>query len=52
MFAPVVNRFDVYRLSDKPAVAAYMSAVKALPAWQEWEKAAREEPWTVVGDEV
>lgn len=52
MFAPVVNRFDVYRLSDKPRVRAYMDAMKALPAWQEWEKAAREEPWTVEGDEV
>lgn len=52
MYAPVVNRFDVYRLSDKRPVRAYMDAVKALPAWREWDKAAREEPWTVPGDEV
>lgn len=52
MYAPVVNRFDVYMLTDRPEVSAYMDAIKAMPAWQEWEKAAREEPWTVPGDEV
>lgn len=52
MFAPVVNRFDIYRLSDKADVLAYMDAVKGVPAWQEWENAAREEPWTVADDEV
>ena len=52
MYTPVVNRFDVYELTDKPEARAYMEALKALPAWQEWEQAAREETWTVPSDEV
>ncbi len=52
MFAPVVNRLEVYALSRHKAVAAYTEAMKALPAWQEWERAARAEPWFVAEDEV
>ncbi|MGN6551088.1 MAG: glutathione S-transferase family protein [Pararhizobium sp.] len=52
MFAPVVNRFDVYRLTESTPVQAYMETIKALPAWQEWETAARDEPWVVPEDEV
>jgi glutathione S-transferase len=47
MFAPVVNRFDTYDLPVSDVTRAYMSAVKALPAWQEWEHDARAEPWRV-----
>ncbi|OCW58144.1 glutathione S-transferase family protein [Hoeflea olei] len=52
MFAPVVNRLDVYGFETGPEVAAYMDRVKALPAWREWEAAGRAEPWTVVEDEA
>lgn len=52
MFAPVVNRFDVYDLVTKPATLAYMDAVKAHPAFQKWEAAARAETWVVPEDEV
>jgi len=52
MYAPVVNRFEIYRLSDNPAVLAYMKAIKSLGAWQEWEKAGIAEPWVIAGDEV
>lgn len=52
MYAPVVNRLEVYALADHPAVAAYSEAMKALPAWIEWQKAAFAEPWTVPADEV
>lgn len=52
MYAPVVNRLDVYALSNHPAVAAYSKAVKALPAWIEWEKAGAAEPWTLPHEEV
>lgn len=52
MYAPVVNRLEVYALSDHPAVVAYRAAMKALPAWVEWETAARAEPWIVPADEV
>ncbi len=52
MFAPVVNRLEIYELAVDPVSAAYMQRMKALPAWQEWEKAGREEPWVVEEDEV
>ena len=45
MFAPVVNRFDTYDLPVSDTTRAYMAAVKALPAWQAWERDAFAEPW-------
>jgi glutathione S-transferase len=45
MFAPVVNRFDTYELPVSGTTRAYMAAVKALPAWQAWERDAFAEPW-------
>lgn len=52
MFAPVVNRFDIYDLVDSNDTLAYMDAMKAHPAWLTWEAAARAEPWIVPEDEV
>lgn len=52
MFAPVVNRFDVYAIDVSATASAYMARIKALPAWVEWETAARAEPWTVGEDEA
>lgn len=52
MFAPVVNRLDVYAFETGPAVAEYMAGMKALPAWAEWEAAGRAEPWIVDEDEA
>ncbi len=52
MYAPVVNRFKIYALSDHPAVQAYSAAMKALPAWQEWAAAGKAEPWIVPEDEA
>ena len=52
MFAPVVNRLEIYALSRHKAVLAYGEAMKALPAWKEWERAGRAEPWIVAEDEV
>jgi len=52
MYAPVVNRFEIYALSDHPAVQAYSAAMKALPAWQEWAAAGKAEPWIVPEDEA
>jgi glutathione S-transferase len=45
MYAPVVNRLHVYKVPVTQTSRAYMDAVMALPAWQEWEAAARDEPW-------
>jgi glutathione S-transferase len=52
MFAPVVNRFHVYDVPRSPVAQAYMDAIMALPAWKEWEAAARTEPWTIAKVEV
>lgn len=52
MFAPVVNRFETYDLVSAGDTLSYIAAVKAHPAWQKWETAARAEPWIVPEDEV
>ncbi len=52
MFAPVVNRLEIYMLSVHPAVVTYSAAMKALPAWREWEVAGRAEPWICPEDEA
>ncbi|MEM6703321.1 MAG: glutathione S-transferase family protein [Acidobacteriota bacterium] len=52
MYAPVVNRLKVYELSRTQAVRDYSATITSLDAWQEWEAAARAEPWTVDIDEV
>lgn len=52
MYAPVVNRFDVYDLVDDPVVLRYMAHMKAQPAWIAWETAGRAEPWIVPADEA
>ena len=52
MYAPVVNRFDVYDLVADPETLGYMNRVKAHPAFLKWEEAARAEPWVVIEDEI
>ncbi len=52
MYAPVVSRFYTYDIGISQVAGAYMQAVMALPAWQEWQSAARDEPWTLPEDEV
>ena len=52
MYAPVVNRLEVYCLTQDEAVLDYMARMKAHPAWQKWQAAAVAEPWTVPEDEV
>ena len=52
MYAPVVNRLEIYQLSDHGSVKAYSAAMKALPAWQEWQAAGRAEPWIYPEDEA
>jgi glutathione S-transferase len=46
-FAPVVSRFRTYGVNAPGAAAAYMEAVWALPAMQDWAEKARAEPWKV-----
>jgi glutathione S-transferase len=52
MYAPVVSRFHTYGVALSAASKAYMQAVMALPAWNEWYSAARREPWVLPEDEV
>jgi glutathione S-transferase len=52
MYAPVVNRFDVYLLSQHPETLAYIAAVKAHPAWLAWAAGAARESWIVAEDEA
>jgi glutathione S-transferase len=40
MFAPVVHRFRTYAIAVTPEVRAYMDTMMALPAFQEWTRAA------------
>lgn len=47
MYAPVVNRFETYDLTNDTTVLEYMSSIKAHPAWKEWEKDALAEAWTL-----
>jgi glutathione S-transferase len=52
MYAPVVSRFHTYGVEVGAASAAYMQAMMALPAWQEWYAAALKEEWLLEEDEV
>jgi glutathione S-transferase len=40
MFAPVVHRFRTYAIAIAPETQAYMDTMMALPAFQEWTRAA------------
>ncbi|MEZ5920092.1 MAG: glutathione S-transferase family protein [Parvularculaceae bacterium] len=52
MFAPIVNRLEIYELSDAGATRAFAKAIKSLKPWREWVAASRDEPWVVDIDEV
>jgi glutathione S-transferase len=43
MYAPVVSRFTTYGVEVPKRSRAYMEAIWALPAMQDWRKAAQEE---------
>src|SRR5262249_19636213 len=51
MYAPVVARFHTYVIELGATAQAYADAVRALPAWQEWQAAALKEPWVLAEDE-
>ncbi|PYE42172.1 glutathione S-transferase [Rhizobium sp. PP-WC-2G-219] len=52
MFAPVVNRLEIYALTQDPVSLAYMAAVKAHPAFLAWQTDALAETWIVPEDEA
>jgi glutathione S-transferase len=47
MYAPIVSRFETYAIDVAAPVKAYMQAMIALPAWQEWRRAALNETWVI-----
>jgi glutathione S-transferase len=47
MYAPVVSRFETYAIDVSAPVKAYMQAMIALPAWQDWRRAALKETWVI-----
>ena len=47
MFAPVVSRFETYAIETLKPVRDYMDKIMALPAWQDWTRAALDEPWRI-----
>lgn len=47
MYAPVVQRFIAYAIELGAPVKTYMAAMTALPAWQEWRRAALRETWVI-----
>ena len=52
MYTPVVSRLHTYDVNVSPGTRAYIDAVMALPAWQQWSAAAIKETWVFAEDEV
>lgn len=47
MFAPVATRLRTYAIEAPHTAQAYCATIFADPAFQEWERAAIAEPWTI-----
>ena len=43
MYAPIVSRFATYAIPVGPEAWSYMNTLRDLPAWTEWDTAARAE---------
>lgn len=52
MFAPVVMRLDGYSIAVDAVCRAYMDAIIALPAFQEWRAAGLSEPGIPAYDDI
>ena len=52
MYAPVVHRFRTYAIPVAPDVQAYMDAMMALPAFQQWTRAGLAETLVIEKLEV
>lgn len=52
MYAPVATRIRTYALPASDTATAYVEAIYALPAFQEWLAEAIKEPWIVEDDEI
>jgi glutathione S-transferase len=47
MYAPVVSRFRTYHIDLDAVPQSYAEAVWSIPAFQEWQEAARHEPMLI-----
>jgi len=47
MFAPVVSRFNTYKIPMSGNVAAYVQTVQDMPLMLEWKKTAIGEAWVI-----
>ena len=47
MFAPVCTRLRTYAVDAPDVAQAYCAAIFADAAFQEWERAAEAESWTI-----
>lgn len=45
MYAPVVNRFEVYQIATTASSQRYMDAIGQLPAWRQWQTEGQAESW-------
>ena len=52
MYAPVVARFQTYRIAVDGSVQDYIEAVRSLPAMQEWAAASVAETWVLEIEEI
>lgn len=52
MFAPVVNRLQVYKVQCQPSTIRYCDVITELKAWKEWDRAAHKEPWIYENAEI
>lgn len=52
MFAPVVNRIEVYGIPKSAAMEAYCATIKSLEPFQDWEADGKAEPWICENVEV
>jgi glutathione S-transferase len=52
MFAPVCARIDTFTIPVSRASRAYVDAILATPAFQQWKKESAAESWIIEEDEV
>lgn len=52
MYAPVVHRFQTYAIDVPPVVGDYLATMTALPAYQQWTRAALAETLVIEKFEV
>ena len=45
MYAPIVNRFDVYDVAVGNSSQAYRNTIILLPDWMDWARDGAAEPW-------